>query len=146
MKDRKSMKSIELAVKEAEQLVINGSNLDILKSCLGKAAEGMQFQKAEISLFQDNGRLGSDLDLKKTSIGKVISWIDPNQSGYFSRDKEFLVEFPISGRNFAYGKIQYVFIDGRSNLSVQDEVLLERIHDSISVLAEGLGKENYQIC
>ena len=146
MKDRKSMKSIELAVKEAEQLVINGSNLDILKSCLGKAAEGMQFQKAEISLFQDNGRLGSDLDLKKTSIGKVISWIDPNQSGYFSRDKEFLVEFPISGRNFAYGKIQYVFNDGRSNLSVQDEVLLERIHDSISVLAGRLRKENYQIC
>ena len=33
-------------------------------------------------------------------------------------------------------------MDGRSSLSVQDEVLLERIHDSISSFASKLRKEN----
>ena len=31
--------------------------------------------------------------------------------------------------------MEYIFIDGRTTLTVQDEVLLERVHDSISNLA-----------
>ena len=143
MDDRKSTKSVERAVKEAEQLVSNSVDLECLEDCLSKAAEGMQFQQATIHLFHDEGRLGSDLNLKNPSVGKVISWRDQEQSGYFSRDKEFVVEFPISGRNFAYGKVQYRFIDGRSSLSVQDEVLLERIHDSISNLAARLRRAEH---
>ena len=61
------------------------------------------------------------------------------------RDNEFSVEFAISGRNFAHGKVEYVFMDGRSALSVQDEVLLERIHDAISSLAARLRKKEYTI-
>ena len=34
-------------------------------------------------------------------------------------------------------------MDGRDSLSVQDEVLLELIHDSISLLARKLRKENH---
>jgi len=145
MDDRKSTKSVEQAVKEAEQLVANSVNLESLEDCLSKAAEGMQFQQASIRLFHDEGRLGSDLNLKNPLVWKVITWQDQEQSGYFSRDKEFVVEFPISGRNFAYGKIQYRFMDGRSSLSVQDEVLLERIHDSISTLASRLRKQDYSL-
>ena len=145
MEDRKSMKSVEQAVKEAESLVANSTDLESLEDCLGKAAEGMQFQQATIRLFHDEGRLGSDLNLKNPSVGKVISWCDQEQSGYFSRDKEFVVEFPISGRNFAYGSVQYRFMNGRSSLSVQDEVLLERIHDSISNLAGRLRKQDFLI-
>ena len=74
-----------------------------------------------------------------------MSWTDPDQAGYFSRDKEFLVEFSISGRNFAYGKVEYVFMDGRSNLSVQDEILLERIHDALSSFSSRLRKENIKV-
>ena len=143
MDDRKSTKSVEQAVKEAEQLVANSVDLEFLEECLSKAAEGMQFQQATISLFHQEGRLGSDLNLKYPLVGKVISWRDQEQSGYFSRDKEFLVEFPISGRNFAYGKVQYRFMDGRSSLSVQDEVLLERIHDSLANLAGRLRKQDF---
>ena len=72
---------------------------------------------------------------KNPQVGKIVRWSDSEQSGYFSRDKEFKVEFPISGRNFNYGKVEYSFVDGRSSLSVQDEVLLERVHDSISNFA-----------
>jgi hypothetical protein len=36
-------------------------------------------------------------------------------------------------------------MDGRSNLSVQDEVLLERIHDALAVLAGRLRKAEYQL-
>ena len=143
MDDRRSAKSVEQAVKEAEQLVTNSVDLDALEDCLSKAAEGMQFQQATIRLFHVEGRLGSDLNLKNPSVGKVISWRDQEQSGYFSRDKEFVVEFPISGRNFAYGKVQYRFMDGRSSLSVQDEVLLERIHDSLANLAGRLRKQDF---
>jgi len=116
-----------------------------LEDCLSKAAEGMQFHQATIRLFYEEGRLGSELNLKNPPVGKVITWRDPEQSGYFSRDKEFVVEFPISGRNFAYGKVQYRFMDGRSSLSVQDEVLLERIHDSIAYLAGRLRKDEYSL-
>ncbi len=143
MDDRKSVKSVEQAVNEAEQLVANSVDLTTLEDCLSKAAEGMQFQQASIRLFYEEGRLGSDLNLKNPPVGKVITWRDPEQSGYFSRDKEFVVEFPISGRNFAYGKVQYRFMDGRSSLSVQDEVLLERIHDSLANLAGRFSKQDY---
>jgi len=143
MDDRKSTKSIEQAIKEAEQLVANSIDFEFLEDCLSKAAEGMQFQQATIRLFHDEGRLGTDLNFENPSVGKVITWRDQEQSGYFSRDKEFVVEFPISGRNFAYGKIQYRFMDGRSSLSVQDEVLLERIHDSLANLAGRLRKQDF---
>jgi len=145
MDDRKSTKSVEQSVKDAEQLVSNSVDLETLEDCLSKAAEGMQFQQATIRLFHQEGRLGSDLNLKNPSVGKIITWRDQEQSGYFSRDKEFVVEFPISGRNFDYGKVEYRFMNGRSTLSVQDEVLLERIHDSISNLAGRLRKQNFVI-
>ena len=54
-----------------------------------------------------------------------------------------VAEFVIAGRNFSYGKVQYYFLDGRTFLSVQDEVLLERIHDSISNLAARLRKKDF---
>ena len=136
---------MEQAVKEAEQLVANSVDLESLEDCLSKAAEGMQFQQATIRLFHQEGRLGVDLNFENPSVGKVITWRDQEQTGYFSRDKEFVAEFPISGRNFAYGEIQYCFIDGRSSLSVQDEVLLERIHDSISNLAARLRRAEHFI-
>jgi UDP-GlcNAc:undecaprenyl-phosphate GlcNAc-1-phosphate transferase len=141
--DRKCIKSVEQAVKDAEQTVSNSVDLESLEDCLGKAAQGMRFQQATIQLFQDEGRLGSDLSLENPSVGKVITWRNPENSGYYTRDNEFVAEFSISGRNFAYGKVKYRFIDGRSSLSVQEEVWLERIHDSISSLAGRLRKKDF---
>ena len=141
MEDRKSTKSVEQAIKEAEQLVSQSESLEQLEECLNKVGESMEFQRANISFYIVEGRLGSELKYENPSIGKVVSWRNPKHSGYFNREKEFTVEFPISGRNFAYGKAEYVFSDGRSSLSVQDEVLLERVHDSISNLAGKLRKE-----
>ena len=134
MQDRKSVKSIEQSIKEAEQLVAQSSSLDHLEKCLGKVAESMQFQEAKINFYQNSSRLGVKLGEKNPEVGKIVKWRDPEQSGYFPRDKEFKVEFSISGRNFNYGKVEYIFIDGRTTLTVQDEVLLERVHDSISNL------------
>ena len=142
MENRKTTKSAEHAIKEAEQIVLNGGKIEILESCLAKAAEGMQFQKAKIMLYQTDGKLGTDIKNKNFSIGKVISWHDQKRVGYFPKEKEFITEFTISGRNFTYGKIEYTFMDGRSSLSVQDEVLLERIHDSISTFSSKIRKEN----
>jgi UDP-GlcNAc:undecaprenyl-phosphate/decaprenyl-phosphate GlcNAc-1-phosphate transferase len=143
IQDRKSTKTAEQSIKEVEQLVANSTDLEIIEECLGKVGEGMQFQEASISFYHEDGRLGSDIKLNNPPIGKVVNWRDPKLSGYFSRDKEFVVEFTISGRNFSYGKMQYCFIDGRSSLSVQDEVLLERIHDSISSLAGRLRRKDF---
>ena len=145
MQDRKSTKSVEQAVKEAEQIVMQSETLEDLEDCFAKAAEGMQFYKAKISFYHSDERLGSPLDQEKHVIGKAIHWRDSEQTGYFSRDKEFSVEFSISGRNFAYGKVEYTFMDGRSSLSVQDEVLLERIHDAVSSFAARLRKNEYSI-
>ena len=143
--DRKSTKSIEQAIKNAEGMVVELDTLDNVQSCIQKASEGMQFHEAEVTFYSTNGRLGSNFDIENPTIGKVVRWVDPQQNGYFSRDKEFVAEFQISGRNYSYGKIRYVFIDGRSNLSVQDEVLLERIHDALAVLAGRLRKAEYKL-
>jgi UDP-GlcNAc:undecaprenyl-phosphate GlcNAc-1-phosphate transferase len=143
--DRKSTKSIEQAIKNAEGMVVELDSLDNVQSCIQKASEGMQFHEAEVTFYSTNGRLGSNFDIENPTIGKVVRWVDPQQNGYFSRDKEFVAEFQISGRNYSYGKIRYVFIDGRSNLSVQDEVLLERIHDALAVLAGRLRKAEYKL-
>ena len=140
IEDRKSTKSVEQAIKEAEQIISQSESLEELEKCLGKVAEGMEFNKAIISFYMEEGRLGTELKFENPAVGKVVSWRNPNHSGYFNREKEFTVEFPISGRNFAYGKAEYIFSDGRSSLSVQDEVLLERIHDSISNLAGKIRK------
>jgi len=47
----------------------------------------------------------------------------------------YSAEFPISGLRYVYGSINYQFLDGRQNLEVHEEILLERIHDAISSLA-----------
>ena len=143
--DRKSTKSIEQAIKDAEGIVMQLDSLDNVQSCIQKASEGMQFHEAEVTFYSTNGRLGSNFNIENPAIGKVFRWVDPQQNGYFSRDKEFVAEFKISGRNYSYGKIRYVFMDGRSNLSVQDEVLLERIHDALAILAGRLRKAEYQL-
>ena len=115
MEDRKSTKSVEQAIKEAEQIVSQSESLEQLEECLSKVGEGMEFQRANISFYMVEGRLGSELKFDNPKVGKVVSWRNPKHSGYFNREKEFTVEFPISGRNFAYGKAEYVFWDGRSN-------------------------------
>jgi UDP-GlcNAc:undecaprenyl-phosphate GlcNAc-1-phosphate transferase len=143
IEDRKNIRTAEQSIKEAELIVSNSSDLENLKDCLSKAAQGMQFEQAQICFFHKEGKLGSKFGDGTPTVGRIISWRDPNQTGYFPRDQEFVVEFPISGRNYFYGNVQYRFMDGRSSLKVQDEVLLERIHDSISNLAGRLRKNDY---
>jgi len=145
IKDRKSSKSMEQAIKDTESMAAELVSLDNVQACIEKAAEGMQFHEAEVSFYETNGRLGSGLNGDNPSIGRVVSWINPQQNGYFARDKEFVAEFQISGRNYSYGKIRYVFMDGRSSLSVQDEVLLERVHDAFALLSGRLRKAEYQV-
>ena len=65
MENRKTTKSAEHAIKEAEQIVLNGGKIEILLNhALAKAAEGMQFQKAKIMLYQTDGKLGTDIKNK----------------------------------------------------------------------------------
>ena len=141
--DRKSTKSIELAIKDAESMLGDLYSFEKVQTCLERVAEGMQFQEAEVSFYVSQGRLGAELGADDPTIGRVVSWIDPEQNGYFAIDKQFVAEFQISGRNYSYGKIRYVFMDGRRNLSVQDEVLLERVHDALSSLASRLRKSKF---
>ena len=142
IEDRKSTKTVEQAIKDAEQIVSSARSLAEIEECMRKAAEGMGFKEAKIFFFYDSNRLGVSLDNQDPKVGRVVQWQDPNQTGYFSRDKQFSAKFSISGRNFIYGKVEYIFMDGRDSLGVQDEVLLERIHDSISLLARKLRKES----
>lgn len=145
MEDRKSTKSIEQSIKDAEQMVAAATDLEILKASLEKAANGIQFQQACLSIYTSGGELGSSLEINNPSIGKVVDWRNSEQSRYYSNGKEFVAEFQISGRNFSYGKIRYTFMDGRSSLSVQDEVLLERVHDAFALLAGRLRKAEYKL-
>ena len=141
IEDRKSIRSAEQAVKEAEAMLMNATKLEVLPNVLGKAAEGMQFHEVELSFFEEDGKLGSKFGTNRNPLGKSFSWRDSSYSGYYSRDNEFVAEFPITGRNFNYGKIIYKFIDDRKKLEVHEEVLLERVHDALSSFAAKVRKK-----
>ena len=117
------------------------NSLDKLNAVLEKAAEGMQFHEAIITFYEEDGKLGSRINTEENSIGEKVSWRDPDYSGYYSRKDEFIAEFPISGRKYNYGKILYRFIDNRDKLEVNEEILLERIHDGLSVFAGKVRKQ-----
>jgi UDP-GlcNAc:undecaprenyl-phosphate GlcNAc-1-phosphate transferase len=141
MQDRKNIRSSEQSIKDAESMLQGLSNIDNLTKILEKAAEGMQFHEAIITFYEEGGKLGSRIGAGKNTIGKKVSWKDPHYSGYYSRKNEFVAEFPISGRKYSYGKILYRFIDNRDKLEVNEEVLLERIHDGLSVFAAKVRKQ-----
>jgi hypothetical protein len=70
MKDRKSTKSIEQAIKDTESMVVGLDSLDNVQSCIQKASEGMQFHQVEVAFYSTNGRLGSNFDIKNPTICK----------------------------------------------------------------------------
>lgn len=141
IEDRKNIKTAEQSIKDAELMLQESGKFESLPRVLGKAAEGMQFHEAIITFYEEDGRLGSKFDSGTISFGREVSWKDPEFSGYYSREKEFIAEFPISGRQYNYGKILYRFIDNRNKLEVHEEVLLERIHDGLSVFAAKIRKK-----
>ncbi len=140
MEDRKSTRSAEQAVKDAEEMLGQMNSLEGVSEVMGKAAEGMQFQEATLAFYEENGHLGIKGESNSSTSRKSFSWKDPEQRGFYSRDKEFVVEYGINGRNFTYGKASYRFMDGRSNLDVQEEILLERIHDALASLVARVRK------
>ena len=82
----------------------------------------MQFQQATIQLFHDEGRLGSDLNLKNPSVGKVITWRDQEQiwiflkgQGICGRVSNFWKKFCLwQGTVLLYGWTQFVYRSRRS--------------------------------
>ena len=72
IEDRKSTKSVEQAIKEAEQLVSQSESLEQLDECLNKVGESMEFQRANISFYMVEGRLGSELKFENPTVGKVV--------------------------------------------------------------------------
>jgi hypothetical protein len=141
IEDRKNIRTAEQSIKEAESMLQGINRLDELSTVLEKAAEGMQFHEAIISFYEEDVKLGSKCNSVESSIGEKVSWKDPYFSGYYSRKNEFVAEFPISGRKYSYGKILYRFIDNRDKLEVNEEILLERIHDGLSVFAGKVRKQ-----
>lgn len=140
LEDRKITRTAEQAVKDAEEMLNQMNDFAGVSDAIGKAAEGMQFQEVDLGFFHENGRLGTKDDLSVSLGQRSFIWKDPSQSGFYSRSKEFVAEFEINGRNFSYGIIQYKFMDGRSSLDVQEEILLERIHDALASLAARVRK------
>jgi UDP-GlcNAc:undecaprenyl-phosphate GlcNAc-1-phosphate transferase len=142
IEDRRTTRTAEQSVKDAELMLNESIEFENLQKVLGKAAEGMQFHEAIISFYEEDGRLGTKIDSGNNNVGKKISWRDPEYSGFYSRDNEFVAEFPISGRQFAYGNILYRFVDNRKKLEVHEEILLERIHDALSLFAAKVRKQS----
>ena len=140
LENRKSTRSAEQAVKDAEEMINQMDSLERVSEALGKAAEGMQFQEVSLSFFQENGQLGVEGESTAATDRKSFQWKDSEQRGFYPRDKEFVAEFGINGRNYFYGSIEYKFVDGRSKMDVQEEILLERIHDALSSLAARIRK------
>jgi predicted nucleotidyltransferase len=88
---------MEQSIKDTEAIVSELDSLEKVEACIEKAASGMQFHEAKVSFYETNGFLGADFNRENYSIGREVTWTDPEQNGYFSRDKEFVAEFQISG-------------------------------------------------
>jgi UDP-GlcNAc:undecaprenyl-phosphate GlcNAc-1-phosphate transferase len=145
LEDRKSTRTAEQAVKEAETMVAQLDDLKDMPTIFAKVAEGMQFNEVLLDIFEDDGRLGIKGSPDGSTSIRKLYWKDPEQSGYYSRDKEFVAEFGINGRNYAYGTVKYRFMDGRSNLKVQEEILLERIHDALASMVARIRKSKQSV-
>jgi len=143
--DRNSTKTVEQAIKDAEVLVSQINSLDGVHEVFAKVAEGIQIYEVNVEFFTDNGKLGVRSENENPTEGPAIKWKDQDHSGYYTRDMEFIAEFSISGRNYSYGKVKYTFMDGRNSLEVQEEVLLERVHDALSSFAARLRKSEQVI-
>ena len=135
VQDREATRIAEQAVKEVESMVSLSDNFDDLPRAIQRASAALGFAEVKMSFFHEDGVLGVPSDALNRQVREVIQWSDSQYPGYFPRDRAFSAEFPISGLKFVYGSISYQFLDGRQNLEVHDEILLERIHDSISSLA-----------
>ena len=101
IKDRKSTKTVEQAIKDAEQIVSNAKSLEELVPCLCRVADGMQFQRAKISFFYDSSQLGVELGKENAKVDRVIQWQDPEQIGHLCI-KEFSVEFDFRKKFFIF--------------------------------------------
>ena len=89
MQDRKSTKSVEQAMKEAEQIVLQAETLEELEDSLAKAAEGMQFYKASIKFFHSDKRLGSPIDQNNPRSGKPFNGETENNQVIFLEIRNF---------------------------------------------------------
>ena len=105
IEDRKNIRSAEQSIKDAEALLQHSHTFDNLPKVLSKAAEGMQFHEAVITFYEEGGKLGSRIDSGSNSLGRQVSWKDHKRSGFYSRDKDYVTEFQIRGRQYNYGKI-----------------------------------------
>jgi UDP-GlcNAc:undecaprenyl-phosphate GlcNAc-1-phosphate transferase len=135
VQDREATRIAEQAVKEVEGMVSLSDNFDDLPRAIEHASTALGFAEVKMSFFQEDGLLGVPSDVSTRQVREVIRWTDSQYPGYFPRERAFSAEFPISGLRYVYGSINYQFLDGRQNLEVHDEILLERIHDAISSLA-----------
>ena len=136
IKERESAKEAEQLVGELEMEIGKAKKLHAVEGILGRAASALGFARATVQFFEDGKTrvLGSGSDAK-TKLRGVVSWESGEQRGYFDRSKELKVESDLTGRRFCYGKATYNFSDGRKELGVHEEILLERINDAIVDLA-----------
>ena len=135
VQDRETARVAEQVVKKVEGMVALSEDFGDLPRAIERASTALGFAEVKLSFFQEEGVLGVPSDASTRQVREVISWTDSQYPGYFPRDRAFSSEFPISGLRYVYGSINYQFLDGRQNLEVHDEILLERIHDAISSLA-----------
>ena len=135
VQDRETARVAEQVVKEVEGMVALSQDFGDLPRAIERASAALGFAEVKMSFFQENGLLGVSSDASTRQVREVISWTDSQYPGYFPRDRAFSAEFPLNGLRYVYGTVNYQFLDGRQNLEVHDEILLERIHDAISSLA-----------
>ena len=83
LQDRKSARTAEQAVKDAEDMLGQMDSIEGVSEALGKAAEGMQFQEVSLALFEEaNGKLGIKGEATNSTTRKSIWWKDPEQSAF----------------------------------------------------------------
>jgi UDP-GlcNAc:undecaprenyl-phosphate/decaprenyl-phosphate GlcNAc-1-phosphate transferase len=137
IRERESAKEVEQLVGELETEISRAKKLTAVEKIVGRAAPALGFARATMQFFEDEKIcvLGTEVQSASSKIREVITWGHSLHRGFFDRSKEFKVEFELTGRRFCYGKAIYHFNDGRQELAVHEEILLERIHDAILDLA-----------
>ena len=136
IKERESAKEAEQLIGELEVEIGKAKKLEGVEGIVGRAAPALGFDRATVQFFEDDQIrvLGAESN-GGSKIRGVVTWENGQRRGFFDRSKELKVEFELAGRRFSYGKASYHFCDGRDELGVNEEILLERIHDAIIDLA-----------
>ena len=132
---RNSVVYSERIIKKAETLLKKSTNYENLNKVLESIALVLDCDEIKLCFFKQLKVKTDEKNFNTRDSIKNFYWKSHKSPTHFNSDEEFVLKYPLAGRNTIYGDISYRFISKRFKIQIEEEIQLERIHDALVVLA-----------